>query len=92
MQERLVLSQQGFYLGLSVMLAAGILSASSWPGGGYGTPILTLLGAGMALAARLWHRRLGRAARRHSSSLDLGGYPLDLLRDPRFISRRRHVA
>lgn len=86
MHTRLTLSHGVFYLGLLLMLGTGIMSAAVWPGGGYGISALTLAGAGIALGARLWHRRLHRAARQDRTLVDLGGYPIDLLRDPRFTS------
>ena len=70
------------------MLAAGILSAAVGTSGGVMAPLM-LTGAGVALGARLWHRRLHRAARRRDDLHDLGGYPLDMLRDPRFTSPHR---
>jgi len=45
---------------------------------------LTLIGAGIALAARIWHGHVQRAARLGDNIDDPGGYRLDLLRNPRF--------
>ena len=89
MQQQFSLSRRAFFAGLLLMLGTGILSATIWTGGGYAMPLLMLTGALVALGARLWHHRLRRAARQGNTMPDLGGYPLDLLRDPRFTSRGR---
>ena len=87
MQQRLTLSHQMFCAGLLIMLAAGILSTTVWTAGGYVMPIFMLGGATLALGARLWRYHLRRHLGRESFIPDLGGYPLDLLRHPRFSAR-----
>ena len=89
MQRRIALSHHLFYFGLALMLGNEILSATVLAGTGSALPVLTLAGAVIALAARLWHHRLRRAARPDHTIVDLGGYPLDLLRHPRFTHQRR---
>ncbi len=89
MQQRVALSNQVFFLGLGVMLATGILSARFFSGSHAAVTGLMLAGAVIALAARLWYHHLRRTARRIDGFSDLGGYPSHLLRDQRFISRRR---
>lgn len=89
MSRRLVLSYRMFWVGLAVMLAAGILSATVWTSDARVMPLLTLIGASTALSGRLWHHRLRRALRAFHDPLDLGGYPLDLLRRASFTSGGR---
>lgn len=62
MQERLSLSRHFFYLGLVLMLGAGVLVATFWPAAGGGTIIGVTVGAVFAVAGRLWHRRVLRSA------------------------------
>jgi len=92
MERRLAISIRAFYVGLAMMLAAGIGSAAldnvfrMLPVG------LMLAGALLAVIARLWGRRLRRRAWRLDACDEIGGYPMHVLRDPRFMNRRRHVA
>ena len=89
MQRRIALSQQLFYAGLFLILGAGITSATIFPAGGLGLELLMLSGGIISLLSHIWQRRLRRSARETNNLVGLGGYPLDLLRDPRFISPRR---
>ncbi len=82
MQQRLAFCRRAFYLGLFLTLGTGILSAAA--GSSNALPVLTLIGAGIALAARIWHGHVQRAARLGDNIDDPGGYRLDLLRNPRF--------
>lgn len=89
MQQRITRNQQVFYLGLFMMLATAVASAATWPGADSRLTAVMLLGALISLAARIRHHLLRRSARRQNRFLDLAGYPLDLLRNPRFTSQRR---
>ena len=88
-QQRLTLSQRMFHIGLLLMLITGILSTTIPAQDNLLVPGLILTGALMALAARIWRHYIHRAARQQDNMIDLGGYPLELLRDPRFSSHRR---
>jgi hypothetical protein len=91
MESRLALSVRAFYVGLLALLAAGV----GWAVLGRVHPMLPpglmLGGAMMAIGARAWSRRLQRAFRQEAGE-GFGGYPMRVLRDPRFMSRRRSVA
>lgn len=92
MENRLALSTGAFYAGLSIVLVSGIgwgMVAEAHP---LLPPGIMLVGAVAAVAARVASRRLERRLRRHDFCEGLGGYPLRILREPRFMSRRRHVA
>ena len=85
-QQRLTLSRQVFYFGLSLMLGASIVSATLRPGGGTAAMLVVLTGAALALTGRLWHRGLLRSARRTDHPAGFGGYRLDLPCNSRFTS------
>lgn len=87
-QHQLVMCQRLFIAGIGVMLVSATLSATVFAGRGYAMPAVTLIGAVIALTGRIGRYRLLRLARSGDRLVDLGGYPLDMLRDPRFTSRR----
>jgi len=86
--RRVTLSQQVFYLGLSVMLLAGIAMAAPKPQVRDAALMLTGAGALLALAGRLWQWAIRRRCRSCPDIPELGGYPLDMIRDPGFLARR----
>ena len=92
MQQRIALSSQVFYAALCFMLGTAVASATIWSAAPRTVAGLTLIGAITALGARLRYHRLRRAARHADTLVDLGGYPMHLLRDPRFTARRRNLA
>lgn len=92
MDSRLALSVRAFYAGLVIMLVAGVGWSVLQDVGTLLLPGLMLVGALLAVGAKLWNCRLQRASRRRDVHEGLGGYPMQVLRDPRFMSRRRSVA
>ena len=91
MSRQLIRSRLTFHLGLILMLGSAVGSAVTGLAGEYVLPVFTILGAGIALAARIQYRRLQRAARRYDHLIGLGGYSHDLINKPQF-TERRHVA
>jgi len=85
-QQKITLSQRIFYLGLLIMLVTGIISTTIIAANNPLVPALIITGAILALAARIWSRRIHKATRKNDNLVDLGGYPIDLLTDPRFTS------
>lgn len=70
MPRRIMLSYQVFWAGLGLVLLAGVSSTTVFKADGIVLPLLTLAGGIAAVAARLWQRRLRRAA--HSASIGGG--------------------
>ncbi|MHC4443893.1 MAG: hypothetical protein ACYTF1_11000 [Planctomycetota bacterium] len=91
-QKRITLSHRIFYIGLLIMLAASILSTTIPAQNNLLIPLLILTGALISLAARIWRIRIHRAARQQDTMVDIGGYPLELINDPHFTTRRRPAA
>ncbi len=87
MARQATISQQIFYLGLSVMLLGGIAIAAPSPTVRGAALVLTGAGALLALAGRLWQWFIRRRCWSSSDIQELGGYPLDMVRDPRFLAR-----
>lgn len=92
MRRRIQMSQRLFLFGLLVMLLAGIGSTVVWPDAAHVARILIVGGGAIAVAARLWQRRLHRLARQLDPLADLAGYPLTMLRDPSFTGWQRSAA
>ena len=91
MPQQTVLSQLLFHLALLIVLGNEVLAATVLVGENPARHLLTLVGALVALLARLRYNRLRRGSRPGDTLVDLGGYPLALLRDPRFTRPRRTV-
>lgn len=73
MQRRIAICQRLFHAGLLTMLAAGLL-ATAIDAGGLLLPLVAGAGALLALAARLWHRAILRAAHIRTSHLSAGHF------------------
>jgi len=86
MQARSRWSRHLFHAGILLMLGAGIPAAIAWSEPDAVLIILALAGAILAVGARGWQRRLSLGV--SGTDDGLGGYPLSLLRDPRFTSGR----
>jgi len=67
-------AQQVFYLGLALMLSMALLSAATGADEGPLIPVLTVTGALLALAAKLWQSHLRRMHREQDSSARLGWF------------------
>lgn len=74
MQQQISRAQQVFYLGLALMLSMALLSVVTAPADGPLIPTLTVTGALIALAARLWQSHLRRTLRERESSPRLGWF------------------
>ncbi len=88
MRRQLNWSGHLFRAGILLMLATGIPAAIAWPQSDILLLGLTGAGAALALAARIGQRRWLDVRPAGDDAIALGGYPLSLLRDPRFTSRR----
>lgn len=92
MRGRMSMGRTMIYLGTSLTV---ICAALAWIGGPPAGPVWGTVGVAIglaSLAAVIQQLRRPRQAWTTDDTLDLGGYPLDMLRDGRFLSSRRRVA
>ncbi len=86
MHSQLRWAARAFYFGLVLMLAAGMASALLSEVGRWVPLGVTLVGATLAVAAKGWIWRVRCRSRQFDAFEGYGGYPMQILRDPRFMS------
>lgn len=92
MQTRLFISKQVFRLGMVVMMLSAVASVCWNLGIPWLLPLVAAAGATLALASRIWHRKLLRRFVQGQHLFELGGYPGYMLGESFFRTSDRRVA